>query len=346
MYQGCKDITIENNNIYNNLDRAIEGDSASFGIGSTELNIIIKNNYIYENQNLAVSEYSGPHHMNYIFTGNILKNTSGEVLSIQGTTSLDSGYSNILITNNIFDKNLSNTGGFYVVGDNVTMSDNHLYNIKNSVTLAGRNSCNLNNNIMYNDFVNRETKDFFLKSNNIINIKQNDFVNVFRKIVLQSLDSSGANTIDRVNMTNNNITNCQRAVELNGTLVINNAAITNNYVAKKVPAGAEDFYFDCFFGFNDTSTITYLLFTGNQEVGNRYGNRYGHITNVVRQNLDDGIYSIGKYSNSKPTTSSPYAKTGMIVYNGNIAVGNPIGWVFNGTDWLPFGEITSSSSSI
>lgn len=323
MYTYCKDITISNNRCIENGDRGIEGDSAS--LNADELNVTITDNMIFDNINAGITEYGKAQRMNYICKSNILKNisTTGIAVGIDNTD-----IANIDVSNNIIDGCEGNS--INLVGSIVKFNNNIIKNAKGTITLNGIKSLEWGGNTIYSDEI--ITKSIYSKSNNEINIFNNSINNYLYNIMIQNSNSESTN-INNVNISNNSVTNLTNLINIQTD--IKNLMVNGNVCDDT----RDTIAFETILKIGTNYTVENCNLNTNIDTKAKYGMSVTNITNLFKNANTKDYLNHFKNTYSKPTANNIYHKKGDIAFSSNIAFGLPIGWVYNGIEWLPFGII-------
>jgi parallel beta-helix repeat protein len=316
-YCNCNDIIIENNRITNNADRGIEGDSTTFTKNAEKLNIQIVNNFIDSNATNGITEYSSAQNINYICKGNIIRNVNDIAIGI-GIESDD--HANIIIENNIIE-NCENQP-FNIVTSNIICNNNILKNAKGSITISGQFNVEFNSNIIDNSDI--YSNSIYIKSDELIKISNNNINNYLRNITIQRFNSD-TSEIKNVIVNDNIIKNLINLVVVSNN--IQNMTIDNNICddTRDTPL------FQTILSISNNTTVTNCNITNNNDKKALYGLDITKITNLRRINNSKDIYT-NLSTRYMPSASATYQKKGDIAFNTNIASGNPVGWIFDGTE--------------
>lgn len=362
MYSFLTNLQIYNNEIYSNVDRAIEGDT-SFP-GGTESNITITDNYIHDND-AGVSANNAPDLQQYIFSNNTLTNNGRYGLNIT-STSFTTDQSEVIISNNI----INGTG--QAVG--VNKSTNHSIYLKANNIIVRDNIC-----------TNLELTGIVVQYANTLDIAGNIFEQTSADSLRGISISLGTNDVDKTSIINNTVrgfTDTAIWFNADSDTTITNLNVLHNYAENMAYCIKLEQYIlvttasiNYNFGFGDSGgtptafvgmlqmergsglgiQITHLNFIGNTQVNNSNlmlnHRTESYITTLVMssnsspQSNDNITKYIG--TDSKPTQT--FMSPESIIYNSDPSRGENIGWVVLGVDgaqvWYEFGIIDLTDST-
>jgi hypothetical protein len=345
MFAYVRDMVISNNEIYNNLDRAIEGDT-SF-VGGDDFNVVVEGNYIHDNVLAGITFGNSPSLQKLIIDNNIIENC-GDFVFTCTTSNVLTNKNQIIFTNNQISGSGQTEGvdkltkhSLYIQGYDIIVANNICKNLElNGVAIQGF----IRAKIKGNTFEQISSDSLFgvavTLSNNAesLTIEDNNFYGYSSRIV--DFYAGSAKSIDFVSVQNNYAKDMDSFLRVGANVTIEYMKVKGNY--------AYDTRTPVLFGnlINLVGNITTLNISENRDKNALYQmiDDKTKITSLITGNNYSESRSIRYRGNSSYPVGGSYVN-GEIVFNSAPAKGSNLGWIYCDSAWNKFGIIDLQGSA-